>query len=592
MEIPWAVLYLFLKNDAVLSCEISHIGPCALLISWRTLMRTSKIRMCSISLALILISGSIGLAQEKPPDRLEGKATVEVRLLIIPFFVVDKKGKPVTDLRPDEVEILIDGKPVRFDYFDRYIFKRETTRILTEKPSASQKPKTSAPEKPAARRKAPVPSQPTVETLQTPRQIILIFDTAFSTRRGLFRSRNLALDLVKTFRDNDRVYILAYSALKGLRSVVGPISGQDRVREIVEKIFDPKKSVEQLNLDQDVVLDDITSRLGFSTLDEFRNVLEENLSFNRWRYQTAAVRLADAFQGLGLLLMEVPGPKIIYYFSQGIRSDLYFSGDAGPSINSAGLGMTSTRFSRINELFETPLKTLADSGAITMFINTEGGLSQGQDTLRHMASQTGGLYVGGTDLKKVGQLLENWTSAYYEVSYRQKVGTYEGKRHKVEVRVKRPGVRVLTIRGVREPKKYRYFNKQDKELYAIELAYRGDMHARYRPVEASFSKLPVRPTVRDVHQQRRVSVLVRRPGMRFDHAYDVFSVVIESPRPGELGAIKSVRDRSYRIKDGNLVLRETLNPDKGYVWAVIVIDRETGQTFWRRWYFPPRMKRS
>lgn len=530
-----------------------------------------------------------GVVSAQTEPRPVGQETIEVRLLIIPFFAVDEEGKPVTDLKPEEVEVYIDGKPVKFEYFDRYIFTRTRRTSETVQPPEAEEKKPTVTPQPQPTPETSIETSPRTAqmTIQTPRQIFLIFDVAFSTRRGLFRSRDLAMDLVDTLRETDRVYILAYSALKGLRNVVGPISGREKVREYVRKIFDPKQAIEKVHLDQDIVIDDISSRLGFSSLEEFREVLEENESFNRWRYQTAAVRLADAFQGLGMLLSEVPGPKIIYYFSQGIRSDLYFSGDPGPSINSAGLGMTSNRFSRISQIFETPLQTLADSGAITLFINTEGGLSEGQDTLRSMASETGGLYVGGTDLKKVREHLENWTSAYYEVSYRQKMGNYEGRRHKVEVRIKRPGVKVLTMKGIREPKRYRYFSENEKELYALELSYRGDLQARYRPVDATFSKLPENPQVRFEKNRRIASVLVRHPAMRFERTYDVFSILIESPAPGQLGQILSVENQTYRLSDGNLILKQTFDVNKGYVWAVVVIDRETGQTLWRRWYFPP-----
>ena len=45
--------------------------------------------------------------------------TVSVGYVMIPFTAVGAKGHPITDLRPAEVSLLVDGQPVRSDMFEK-----------------------------------------------------------------------------------------------------------------------------------------------------------------------------------------------------------------------------------------------------------------------------------------------------------------------------------------------------------------------------------------------------------------------------------------------------------------------------------------
>src|SRR5439155_20322427 len=45
--------------------------------------------------------------------------TVSVGYVMIPFTAVGPKGVPITDLRPGEISVLVDGQPVRSDMFEK-----------------------------------------------------------------------------------------------------------------------------------------------------------------------------------------------------------------------------------------------------------------------------------------------------------------------------------------------------------------------------------------------------------------------------------------------------------------------------------------
>ncbi|HMC22678.1 MAG TPA: VWA domain-containing protein [Thermoanaerobaculia bacterium] len=64
---------------------------------------------------LVVAIASIALAQE--PPRVE--ETVSVGYVMIPFTVIGEKGVPITNLRRGEVGLLVDGKRVTSDMFEK-----------------------------------------------------------------------------------------------------------------------------------------------------------------------------------------------------------------------------------------------------------------------------------------------------------------------------------------------------------------------------------------------------------------------------------------------------------------------------------------
>lgn len=75
----------------------------------------------SLRLLLIALVCGVSLAAQTPePPRSGGGETIDVEIKIVPFYAVDAKGRPVHDLRQDEVELKIGGVPVPIESFDRY----------------------------------------------------------------------------------------------------------------------------------------------------------------------------------------------------------------------------------------------------------------------------------------------------------------------------------------------------------------------------------------------------------------------------------------------------------------------------------------
>jgi len=71
--------------------------------------------MWQVLFAALLAAAAVAPAQEVP--RVE--ETVSVGYVMIPFTVLGTKGVPITDLRANEVKLLVDGQRVKSDMFEK-----------------------------------------------------------------------------------------------------------------------------------------------------------------------------------------------------------------------------------------------------------------------------------------------------------------------------------------------------------------------------------------------------------------------------------------------------------------------------------------
>jgi Ca-activated chloride channel family protein len=78
------------------------------------MMRMSRVTICAA--ALLLAFGA--LAQSVVPTGTMSES-VNVGYVMIPFTVIGDHGRPITDLRDAEVDLMVDGSPVRSDMFEK-----------------------------------------------------------------------------------------------------------------------------------------------------------------------------------------------------------------------------------------------------------------------------------------------------------------------------------------------------------------------------------------------------------------------------------------------------------------------------------------
>ncbi|GBC83795.1 hypothetical protein HRbin11_00213 [bacterium HR11] len=545
--------------------------------------------------ALACWFGTVGLLWGQAPPTPRGEETVEVHLQIIPFYVVDESGQPVLDLKPEEVQVLVDGKPYPLGHLDRYAFIQGLTSGDSERPEASGND-------PSVERQ-PVSDtigKPRLETNPSRRHVLLLFDLAFSSPRGFRISREVSLQTCERILDRDLVYLLVFSGTKGLQRLWGPVSGRDRVCDLLRRSLGLRRGVERApSPDVDFPSEEgrnVESNITVSS--ELEDYVREAQTFNQWTYRDVAQRLAAAFKQLAASLRPVYGPKLLIYFSQGVRNNVYFAAAyAEPVEQPIVPGQFPQLYGQDDRLgssflyqdFEEAVRALAEAGVMVMVVNPEGYLTEagaplsGENSLRHIARVTSGLYVEGTQEKDIRQQVSQWTAAYYEAGIYLRHREYKGKFHKVEVRLLRPGVRLWSLRGFRDPRPYRDFTPEERLSYAIQLIYRGVENLTARPAHARWLPLNGRPGGRISTEERFVWFEAEFQPEWKGKKLDIFSLTFDGDSQGRVGSLRDSRAEQRKLPEGDTLRVENRLPWHGtFVWGIVVVEPDSGTTWWYR----------
>jgi hypothetical protein len=523
-------------------------------------------RLSLLTLILLAVP-SAALAQGTQEPRRGGGETVDVEIKMIPFYAVDAQGKPVYDLKPDEIELRVGGKPVPLDTLDGY-------------------PMTAVqPEGVTAKRAAP-PS----------RRVVFLFDTAFSSPTSLRNSRLVAGKLLDEVPAGDRISLMLHSAGKGLETKLGALRaderGKARLREEIAKL---NPEVHRVSTDENqgmppVIMGKGGNRNADIPTAQFSLQLDQMKLSARSEYEGVARQLAGSLELAAAELRRQPGPKLLLLFWQGIDSTLFFEGDIGvtPGGRNRVTHMDGRRFSGLMTKFTEPLQAIADSGTVTVFVDADNPKDVGYDAegpLRFMAETAGGILASGGDPKKVEQQVAASTAAYYEAGFYLR-GARKTAREDVEVVVRRPGVRVSAPATVKVRDTYAGLTSFEKRLLVLDLVAGGP--------EAQRARSAVRLDLRDLGGK-----VLGRPGadggrqLRFDAAWpseiagkelDLYNVTLAPPGRKDKESVPKVLrfDQAERARPGAAPLETALGKDDSVIWGIVAVEPGTGRAWYKR----------
>jgi hypothetical protein len=519
-------------------------------------------------LALILLAVPSAVLAQEP--RRAGGETVDVEIKMIPFYAVDAQGKPVYDLRPDEVELRVGGKPIPLDTLDGY------PMTAAELPAGAQAPgKASSP-----------PS----------RHVFFLFDSAFSSGTGFRNARVVAGKLLAEVPARDRLYLLTHSAARGLEKKLGPIRadepGKEKLRSEIARLV---PEVKRLSTDEGADLPPVVQGKGGGRqadvpTSQFQGEIDSMQGFARSEYEGLARQLAESLDFAAADLRRLPGPKLLVIFWQGLDPELFFQGDMGVKPGSrASTSMGGQRFSGIMRHFTEPLRALADSGTMTVLVNATAPQQRGADAdgpLRQMAQTVGGYYATGGDTQDVERQVATATSAYYEAGFYVR-GPQKASREPVEVVVHRPGVRAWAPATLKVRESYDALSAFEKKLLVLDLVAGGP--------EVQRARSAVRLDLRDL-DGKVLKALVRSEKkeerhLRFDAAWpaelagkelDLYNVTLVPPPPNENVPRVLRFDQAERAHPGALPLETALGKEDKVIWGIVAVEPETGRAWYKR----------
>ncbi len=360
---------------------------------------------------------------ETKQETLQHEVTVTLKLIQV--YVTDKKGNPVTDLNQTDFELYDKGKLINITDFEKHILylPAEKTREIIP---------------------AVFPEVPS----QMNRKFFLFFDFAFNNVRGIKKSKEAALHFIDTkLQPTDEVGVLSYSTMKSLTLHEYLTTDHQKVREVVEGFG----------------LKDVLGRA--------ENILRKgrDSSLRKEIYKHQVFNFSNKIKDLAKALRYIPGHKHIVFFSSGVINSVVY-----------GHGHGHLRWK-----WEDMAKELAsanclvyavDAGSFVSSIDSETGFFYidrylgGGSTLERLAEVTGGKYFGNiTNYENIMEEIQDLSNAYYVLGYYIDE-KWNGKYHKIKVKVKRKGCKVHGQGGYFNPKPFTKYTKLEKRIHLIDLA--------------------------------------------------------------------------------------------------------------------------
>ncbi|HYJ86177.1 MAG TPA: VWA domain-containing protein [Pyrinomonadaceae bacterium] len=374
----------------------------------------------------------------KPGD--EDVVRITTNLVQVDPVVTDSKGKPVTDLRPEEVQILEDGKPQQITNFSYIALDAPVVTKSTPPP-----PKNGAPAPPVRVR----PDQVRRTIALVVDDLGLSFESAYYVRQALKKF------LDQQMQPNDLVAIIRTGG--GIGALQQFTTDKRQLYAAVEKVKWNPMGRGGISAFAPLGGERISVARSSSGEEEDRSVGNQDL--DQFRSDVFAVGTLGAVNYIVGGLRNLPGRKSVILMSDGFRM-FSKSEPTGSARIMAALSDLTDMANRASVVIYTldprGLQTLgltaADNTADMSPSQVQDRLNErrdelfaSQDSLNYLAKQTGGLGIRNTnDLSGAIRRAIEDEGGYYLIGYRPQESTFEsssGRRkfHKLSLKINRPG---------------------------------------------------------------------------------------------------------------------------------------------------------
>lgn len=429
--------------------------------------------------SLVVLAAACAIAEVGGAPRQEPSFRVASELVVIDLVAVDREGRFIADLRPDEIEVKEDGKRQAV----------QLLRLVGSPAPASAVPSAGARADQATARAADTSTAPAGTADTPPRRLAIVVDTLSLSIDAVPRVRQALLDALDDLPDGLPVLV---ATIGPALQVVHPFTTDKAVlRRAVSALsvqLDPPAGVQRVF--------DAIDRLCASAVDQQR-VVETAVEAAEQLIVDAQARGSATSESLAVLadrLGALQGRKHLVFYSSGhAMSPVAQAIDAVSAAVTACTGLdpmvvrreASSALGRLtgraaSEGLRTAIEranraqvafyTLDPSGVATSAImpSTRGtaqtggagpmiafaGLraDAGRDYVEGLAAETGGLTIKSNDMAAV--LRRAWEDAgqYYLVGYPPPAARGRGEVRKISVSVKRRGASVRYRKGyITEP---------------------------------------------------------------------------------------------------------------------------------------------
>ncbi|HEU0252805.1 MAG TPA: VWA domain-containing protein, partial [Pyrinomonadaceae bacterium] len=556
-----------------------------------------------LSALVLCLLVSVVVAAQNPPPQDEGDVIrTKSNLVSIDVIVKDKKGKVISDLRPEDFTISENGVVQKIEFFDAPLGMAENrdTTATTGSP--------------------PVPRN----------YVSLLVDYQTTDVTNLKQVRDGAIKYVREqVSDTDAVALL--SVTNGLQMLQPFTQDKEKLIAAIENlgVSADSKNFEQrdlagnidklrdfLNSSSSTPMSGIESPAGGSAAARVmiaQRVLQQFIRLRTALSLQQARPILAALAAVAEGLRPIPGKKTLVLFSQGwvspavldwqVQSTIDIANRANVAIyiiDSAGLrGATpasgalvpATPLAGVSAITNQEQRIRAVGGE-TVFDNArQEGQSREYDILYRISGDTGGKFLKGNN--DIGQGLERINQeihSRYTLAYRSTNQNFDGTFRKVKIEVRRPETQLVSRSGYYAipPEEIVLLSPEDKKLLANFASAEANPGL---PLYVSLSQFRTREGLYTVPLALEIppsAVKFERKGDKQSMQLEVLGVLKTSPermlsRLGGNFAVNLSETDYNQIQNNNLFYRQDLQLAPGeYTIDLVVRDKQSGKTAARR----------
>lgn len=515
-----------------------------------------------------------------------------VRLVLVDVIATDKEGNVVTGLTKEDFEILEDGKIVPINSADFINF---------ESPSIEFAEKMEAP----ARKK----------------RFFVLFDSINTIRRMLDRSKARILDkLIELIRSGGEIMVMEMSEEGGIQ-ILQPFSSDPQL--IAQAVEKATGSIWVERATDDLAFPKIFSRREVTDREIFQvgvGIEKSAREIYQYKMRIRFEKSLSSLLSIMNMIKDYPGRKPVLFVSGGFPAlslDKLFS---SPGIESE-VAHSDIAAAKIFD----PFKVLQKGGRrygddifndLIEFANSHNITFYSMDpdiylryvlpdmsfdnfsrpdiakikqnelaNLRDMALDTGGLSLQGANkFDEFQKVLNRDLFSFYELSYYPERKKSDGKYHKIQVKVKKPGVNIRFRKGY-----YDYNPDQEESLLFASTAANPDLftqidfQARIVPFVSTRNKcilwinmaLPVRDLILSSDPNKEFKLIKASLWMDDPEDKDAFNARLDIP----ISLTPSFRQKLEKARYfGHNICSKEIRLDKDQYRIIFALyDQETGR---------------
>ncbi|MDX6531136.1 MAG: hypothetical protein QOH41_3426 [Blastocatellia bacterium] len=420
----------------------------------------------------VLIVPAQSQDKKEPKKSADDEDVIKVtsNLVSLDVIVKDKKGRPITDLKPEDFTVSENGVPQKIEFFDSTLNSGSET-IQPANAAVSLQPGPRAPN-------------------GLPRNIIALVLDGQSTE--LANLKYVREGIVKYIREriSDSDSVALFSISGGLQLLQPFTHGKERLIAAVEKAYDSStvsKTSEARSIAENIssLRDRVAGgpsgpiaatpaggAAGSAAAEAMvaQRMLEEYIQLRSALSAQQTRPVLAALAAISEGLRSIPGKKTLVMFSQGfvatealdwqVQSTIDIANRANVTIyiiDSSGLTggtptsgalVASSPLGGISGAIDPEHRRRAGAGESIFDIARQEGLNRQQDLLYRVSEDTGGRFLKNTnDIAGGLERIDAEIRSRYTLAYRSTDQNFDGGFRKVKIEVRRPDTNVLARPG-------------------------------------------------------------------------------------------------------------------------------------------------